>query len=67
MTFSFHSCELDNDDAPDQLGIRFRGWVQRGRGREEEEERGGGDSSGLKGYQSGDNPVVIGGGRRARR
>lgn len=39
---------------------------KRGRGREEEEERGG-DSSGLKGYQSGDNPVVIGGGRRARR
>lgn len=66
MTFSFHSCELDNDDALDQLGIRFRGRVQRGRGREEEEERGG-DSSGLKGYQSGDNPVVIGGGRRARR
>lgn len=42
MTFSFHSCELDNDDALDQLGIRFRGRVQRGRGREEEEERGGG-------------------------
>lgn len=66
MTFSFHSCELDNDDAPDQLGIRFRGWVK-GVGEGKRKRRGGGDSSGLKGYQSGDNPVVIGGGRRARR
>lgn len=49
MTFSFHSCELDNDDALDQLGIRFRGRVQRGRGREEEEERGGGGFLRFKG------------------